>query len=427
MMGHIDTIVAVVVFDRFSNVKEWIRNWKDSDTSHSELIIIHNYINEAERDAFIGYCAEHSIRIISRENIGYDIGCFQDVCRERLEGFPNDWNNLIWVTDDTLPMDKHFIVRFTDQLKNGVDVAAMEICPTQNTVQVRAKHHIRTTGFALKKELSLRLEFPCDPVVTKEDCFQFEHRGNNIFLDQIKRWGLTAAQVTKDINKSPLWDMGRKRQAHRKSEHYKTFPFKEQSESKVTFICLIYESYPEILSSLINQTHQNWELILIHDGPAKKDIKKIVEAADDSRILYLETPERKQGWGHYWRQWALNELKAKRLSKESDYVVITNADNHYAPTFCEHLLQGFSKHPNAVAVYCDQMIHSYTGWGIINCKMQQGYIDCGNVMIRREAATLIGWRDVESHSSDFFYFRDIADKYGVKNFVPVKGCLFVHN
>lgn len=422
----IDTIVAVVVYDRFQNVKEWIRCWQQCDTSQSELIIIHNFVNEAERDAFIGYCAEHGIRIISRENIGYDIGCLQDVCRERLEGFPNDWQNLIWVTDDTLPMDKHFIVRFTDQLKNGVDVAAMEICPTQNTVQVRAKNHIRTTGFAIKKELSLRLEFPCDPVVTKEDCFQFEHRGNNIFLDQIKRWGLNAVQVTKDINKSPLWDMGRKRQAHRKAEHFKTFPFKEQSTAIVTFICLIYESYPEILSSLINQTHQNWELILIHDGKAKKDIKSIVEAAKDSRITYIETPERVGNWGMIHRRWALNELKEGRLSAQSDYVVITNADNTYLPHALSEMISTFDKNPGAVGVYCD-MLHSYLEWGLISGKMEQGYADSGSVMIRREAACKIGWNDVQSHSSDFFYFRDIMNAYGKDKFVKAKGILFIHN
>lgn len=197
-------------------------------------------------------------------------------------------------------------------------------------------------------------------------------------------------------------------------------------EKKVTFICLIYNSYPEILSSLINQTHKNWELILINDGPEKMPISKIIEAANDPRIQYIQTKERKGTWGHYWRQWALNELKEARISTDSDYICITNADNHLVPTFCEYFIKGFNK-PNVVAVYCSQMVHSYLSWGVINCKLERGYIDCSGIMVRRDVACSVGWNDIITHSSDWGYVQDIMNKYGSRNFKVIPGALLVHN
>jgi len=48
-------------------------------------------------------------------------------------------------------------------------------------------------------------------------------------------------------------------------------------------------------------------------------------------------------------------------------------------------------------------------------------------MVKKDIACEIGWTDVDSHSSDFTYFDQIAKKYGPSNFIPVKGCLLVHN
>lgn len=420
-------IYAVIVYDRFDNLREQVRSWSMCETQNAQMVVIHNYDSQQAKESYKSFCDEMGIHYVPRDNVGFDIGAFQDVCNERLEGFPSDWDYIIWVTDDTLPMRKDFVHSFISPLQkdSSIGITAMEICESQNTRKVKAKKHIRTTGFALSKELSRSIEFPRDPVRTKEDCYAFEHRSDNILMDQMNRIGLKSVQIT-PIDVSPLWDQGRPAQAKRKAEHYKIFPPPSQSDKKVTFICLIYNSYPEILSSLINQTHRNWELILIHDGPETMAISKIIEAANDPRIQYIQTKERKGSWGHHWRQWALNELKENRLSKESDYICITNADNHLVPVFCEYFIKGFSK-PNTVAVYCSQMVHSYIAWGIISCRLRQGYIDCSGVMIRRDVACEVGWNDTVSHSSDWLFFQDIINKYGSHRFNMVPGVLLIHN
>lgn len=416
-------IVAVIVYDRFDNIKEWVRCWSQCDIGKSSLVVIHNYENEQARESYMYFCGQAGVHYVPRKNVGYDIGAFQDVCRQRLEGFPKDYDYLIWCTDDTIPMRKDFIGAFVSGVKDRNAVTCMELSR-------EVKPHIRTTGFCLKKETALKIQFPADPVITKEDCWQFEHRSETAFLEQIKKMGLTASQVSQIVKEAPVWDSGQakaKKQNNRKEEHFNTFQIQEQSKKKVTFISLIYNSYPEILSSLINQTHQEWELIMIHDGPETYQISKIIEAANDPRITYIQTKERKQNWGHHWRRWALSELKEGRLSKESDFVVVTNSDNWYAPTFCEQMIKGFIVKPNAVAAYTSQMIHSYTAWNLINCSPKQGYIDSGNVMVKREVACEAGWKDVDRHSSDWYYFEEIIKKYGADKFVSVKGCLFSHN
>lgn len=209
---------------------------------------------------------------------------------------------------------------------------------------------------------------------------------------------------------------------------------------KITFICPIYNSYPQIISALICQTHQNWELILIHDGPNSTNLRKVIEDAGDKRITYIETETRVNKWGHPWRRWALEEIKEGRLSPDCDYVVITNADNYHVPVYCEYLLNGFRKNPAAVAAYGSMMVHSYPSWqaqmdgskivhqwGIMQCWMQLGHIDCAGVMIKKGAACEAGWRDVDSHSSDWVYFEDVIKRHGKEKFVMVPGCLLVHN
>lgn len=406
-------VVACVVYDRFSNIVELIRSWNMCDTSGAELVIIHNYANEEAKDAYSKFCLEAGINYVPRENIGFDIGRLQDVCLNRLPGFP-EFDYLIWLTDDCVIMRKDFIQQFISQFKPDVGCVAMEISR-------EVKLHIRTTGFCIPKHVAQRLTFPSNPIKTKEHCYLFEHRDRtNTFLQQINRMGLKAIQISR-LEVSPFWDSGHKRTKSRLKEHYDLFPKPAQSNAKVAFICPIYNSYPEILSSLINQTHQNWHLFLVHDGPATKNIKAIVEAANDPRVEYIETETRVGSWGFPIRRDYLQKLK----DTDFDYVVITNSDNHHTPNYCEAMIKGFTG--GQVAIYHAQMVHNYIGWGVIDCRLQQGFLDCGGVMIKKDVAVEVGWNDVKSHSSDWIFFSEIIKKYGAHRFGKVPGCLLIHN
>ena len=403
-------IVVVVVYDRLDNIKHWIHCWQQCDKT-AELIIIHNS-DGVTWDI-------NGVTYIKRKWGGYDIGALQDVCMERLKGFNNKWEKMLWVTDDTIPMCTNFADKFFSQLINNTGCVAMEISPFVKT-------HIRTTGFAITKEVANKLMFPRDPVTTKEDCYKFEHRGNTL-LDQITAMGLKSIMVTpREI--SPLFDTGyTRRLKNRINDHYKIFGDNptlpnfsrqtvtmleqvEKGDGVVSFICPVYDKYPQIISSLLCQTYTDWKLYLIHDGPTEFDIP------DDPRIIYERVKRVGNDWGH--------SLRAQWLQKmRSEFIVITNADNYYMPTF---LLKAVTAIGNNIAVYCSQIIHSYTDYKVMDCRLQRGYIDCGQVLLRTKEAASVGWNSRE-HSADWFFFNDIILKYSAKKFIPFKGCLFVHN
>lgn len=54
------------------------------------------------------------------------------------------------------------------------------------------------------------------------------------------------------------------------------------------------ESFDELnksIDSIINQTYQNIEFIIVSDNPENKNIKMAVQAANDQRIKFIENKE----------------------------------------------------------------------------------------------------------------------------------------
>lgn len=402
--------ISVIIYNRFENLKRWLRCWGLCD-QNAELIIIHNDNGEIQK--FKTECDKAGVKYIRRENIGMDIGAFQDVCKERLPEFPNDWDYLLWITDDTIPMRKDFVSPFIEPLKTA-GLSCMQISKSNPG----GIWHVRTTGFCISKQTSLKLTFPADPIKTRQECYLFEHRGGkNTLCEQIRGMGLDCVQVAPN-RMSPLFDTGYWKRLNREGEHEAIFPGTPKGD-KVTFICTIYNTYPQIISSLILQTHSNWELILIHDGPNDNNLRSLIP--EDNRIKYIETEERKGNYGHHLRKWALNEFEL------GDFVTISNADNYYTPVFIEYMIREFKKSHTAVASYCESMVHSYKAWQVLPCRPERGFMDCGGVLIKSDIAKEVGWNDIKEHSADWTFFSDIASKYSWKNFLPVKGCLFVHN
>lgn len=396
------TVLCIIIYNRYDNLVHWIDCWEKCDQG-ARMIVIHNLCEEPER--FQKLCQQNGITYIPRINHGFDIGAFQDVVNGRLD--IGEWERLLWCTDDTFPMHKDFLSQFEKAMQPGVGVAAMDISPYVTT-------HIRTTGFMIDKKTAQKLRFPADPIITKQHCYLFEHRWRRLtFYDQVRSMGLRSVQVApREI--SPMWDSEYHRRLDRRKEHENTFG-KILVSDKILFICPIYNQYPAIISSLLMQTHENWELWLVHDGPCE-----LPDIPEDARIRFIATDQHRGKWGHYIRQEYLQKAN-------SDFVVITNADNYHAPVYCEYLLKGFEKHPSAVAIYCSHMVHSYKAWQVIPCTPARGYIDCAGVMVKTQVAKAVGWSDIESHSADWTYFSDIIKNHGARSFQPVTGCLLVHN
>ena len=194
----------------------------------------------------------------------------------------------------------------------------------------------------------------------------------------------------------------------------------DRKDAKVLFIAPIYNYYPILVHALQSQTHDNWELLLVHDGPNDLGLAATVAAFNDERIDYSGTALRHNDWGHSLRRGALERIAQE---KSGDYIVVTNADNYYAPGFISLMLNAFED--DTVAVYCDA-VHSHRGWAHLDTSISLRSIDCGCVMVRREEALTIGWTSTE-FAADWVYIDALASAYGLDRFLKVQRPLFVHN
>ena len=217
----IKTLVVILVWNRFENLKRWIHCWNQCDKMDAEMVVIHN--QERDNHKYWELCDNNGILYVYRENTGFDIGAFQDVCKERLVNFPNKWDNLIWLTDDCIPMSKNFVGLFLSQLTD-TDIPCYEI---SNEV----KPHVRTTGFLVTKEISKKLTFPRDPIYNRGDCYQFEHKSKTAFYEQIIRMGKKPVMVNEDLKASPLWDSGVRGNLNLMGKHKQVFPPVEEDTS----------------------------------------------------------------------------------------------------------------------------------------------------------------------------------------------------
>lgn len=168
------TIVAIIVYSRFENIDRWIKCWAKCDQTDAELIVIQNTDRIVRPDTVKALCEANNIRYFQRRNEGMDIGAFRDVCQNKIQGFPT-FDKLIWITDDVIPMDRKFVHSFTNF--NGL--SCLEIS------NIRSPLHVRTTGFCINRDMANRLTF--GTLITKLDCYEFEHRGKDTLMLQVQR------------------------------------------------------------------------------------------------------------------------------------------------------------------------------------------------------------------------------------------------
>lgn len=198
-------LVVICVYDRVINLKRWLKLWAKCEQT-AQLVVIS------------GYQKGHTVNVpyFQRPNQGMDIGKFQDVVLGRVPDFP-DWNTMLWVNDDCFPVQPDFLSVYNKALEDeSVGVACMCISPY-------VREHIRTTGYAIRKEVAQNLYWPVDPIMTREDCLNYEHTDpDNHLLQQVRNLGYKAVQVAPDRT-SPMIDLGYPRRDRRREMDFIRF------------------------------------------------------------------------------------------------------------------------------------------------------------------------------------------------------------
>ena len=199
----------------------------------------------------------------------------------------------------------------------------------------------------------------------------------------------------------------------------------------LTIIIVTYKQ-PEalncLLSSLRLQTLQNFNVVVMHDGPdeATRAVVDDHMTVAPSRCRYVESQRRFNDYGHSLRDIGISEADA-------EYVLLTNGDNYYSPRLIEYAHEAVWK--NALDLVAWNMVHSHshpgntrnTSYSPFNVFPLPYRIDVGAFLARTSLARQHGFRD-KTHDGDATYLLDIIESAaGSLRIGKIEKTLMMHN
>jgi hypothetical protein len=191
-------------------------------------------------------------------------------------------------------------------------------------------------------------------------------------------------------------------------------------KDELTIVCVSYQRYREVhvlINSLLCQTLNNWNLILIHDGPDPRmeaEVTPYTQRHDNIRFLCTST--RYDDYGYTLRQLGLEMA-------DTEFVMFTNDDNYYAPKFLEYMF-GAIAGQDLDLVLCN-MIHSHRNPGgyrqddyhLFDSFPELYYVDIGNFIVRTDRALSIGFAD-KSYAADGVFIDRLIEEHNVVSLIP---------
>jgi hypothetical protein len=184
---------------------------------------------------------------------------------------------------------------------------------------------------------------------------------------------------------------------------------------------------------LDDQTFKDYEVLRYHDGPLL-----------DETVVFPApiqcTPQRFNDWGHSLRDIGIREAKG-------EYILHFNADNILYPSALEEIAREIRRpsrlkdETGKVLDANDMIIFPVKMWGLVivmersiqvrprnavytilsGNPPQVGFLDCMQLVMKRELwLSEGGWRD-KSERSDGFLYQEFAQKHGYRHVGPILG------
>jgi len=105
---------------------------------------------------------------------------------------------------------------------------------------------------------------------------------------------------------------------------------------KFSVVMTVFDTYhflPRAIGCLMDQIHQNWELLLVADGAAprsryapRKILRPLQKTFPRNRVEFFEIPRAEGRWGNVARAYGLKQA-------QGDYICWVNHDNLIAPDY----------------------------------------------------------------------------------------------
>ena len=183
----------------------------------------------------------------------------------------------------------------------------------------------------------------------------------------------------------------------------------------IDIVAVAHKRFGELkvfVQSMINQTQNNWTLHVLHDG-ANEEFCNIMEGYRHEKpmqITYECSNERFNDYGH-----SLREIGLKKATGQ--YILITNADNYYAPKTFEFINIAIKNSDHKPDVIMFDMVHSHRNAGVTKAprysffkvSYRRNFIDMGAAVVEKSLAQSAGFSD-KSFAADATYFENILNK-----------------
>lgn len=185
---------------------------------------------------------------------------------------------------------------------------------------------------------------------------------------------------------------------------------------KVSVLTPLYNTNPkflkEMIESILNQTFNDFEFILLNDSPSNKEIKDIVLSYNDKRIIYVENEENLK----------ISKSRNKLLDlAKGEYIAIFDHDDISLPQRLEKQVEFLDKNPKIGVVGSNIIKYSNNKKSNnpennldikINLVARGCIILHSTVMIRKSILTKnnIQWDEQYSPCEDYMLFANLIDK-----------------
>ena len=174
------------------------------------------------------------------------------------------------------------------------------------------------------------------------------------------------------------------------------------------------------VQSILNQTFNDYELLIIHDGPRSNkfeldlpDNAKLLETEQFYGIYGLEEFYAGYGWGHHSRDLGLKMAKG-------EYIIHFNIDNILYPQALQTISDKIDKTKAEIVVFACKHekfdIQYFSGIPPV-----MGKVDLLQCVASKKAWDSIGGWYRYDHSSDGYLFQEMIDRYGYVHIPEVLG------
>lgn len=183
------------------------------------------------------------------------------------------------------------------------------------------------------------------------------------------------------------------------------------------------------IESVLNQTYQNFELIILDDNSNEETLKVIFEYLKDPRVIFFKSnvkDEDRYKESPYARQVNVGLKLAK-----GEFITYLCDDDYYLPQRLEKMVKFFEENPDKYVCFGRQMLIDESG-NVIGERISDEIlehpefrVDHSSVMHRRECFEKCGFWDTQDlRAADAWYWKKLAENGFL--FYPIMEVLDVH-